>query len=426
MQQTAPSITGVNGGLLVDVFVTDTNATTESYPSSGPAGMTLLATRQGVPSGPYVMVGAYYEALTSAAATGTNSVSPTPSGITTNGWISTALIVNPESSGSRSATATRREFTFTSGANTLKMGYWSNGDLTTTATNVTDVDFVIHGDNRDADNYVTYGMEAATLAGKNNRTEVLVVAPHFIIDSDPGVSTTPSWIYWSDSGWKEGNLSQSDTYARPFRVSSYAAMDQMIQAAQSSFPNLARIRIIGHSAGAQYINRYAATSSVAAGVSGLRHIIANPSSFLYLDARRPHASGGGQPGTTTSPVFSALTSGEITACPGYDVYKYGLASGTNSYVSASTNTQIQTRYQTQRVIYLAGDQDTADIGGLDTSCEANWQGLYRFHRSANFMGYLAFFYGSAPSSHTRSIVAGVAHDAQAMITSAESRAALFS
>jgi hypothetical protein len=95
MQQTAPSITGVNGGLLVDVFVTDTNGTTESYPSSGPAGMTLLATRQGVPSGPYVMVGAYYEALTSAAATGTNSVSPTPSGITINGWITTALIVNP-------------------------------------------------------------------------------------------------------------------------------------------------------------------------------------------------------------------------------------------------------------------------------------------------------------------------------------------
>jgi hypothetical protein len=95
MQQTAPSITGVNGGLLIDVFITDTNGTTETYPTSGPAGMTRLATRQGVPSSPYVMVGAYYEALSSAGATGTNSVSPTPSGITTNGWITTALIVNP-------------------------------------------------------------------------------------------------------------------------------------------------------------------------------------------------------------------------------------------------------------------------------------------------------------------------------------------
>jgi hypothetical protein len=102
MQQTAPSITGVNGGLLIDVFVTDTNGTTESYPSSGPAGMTLLATRQGVPSGPYVMVGAYYKALIASGATGTNSVSPTPSGITTNGWITTALVVRPGSSGSSS------------------------------------------------------------------------------------------------------------------------------------------------------------------------------------------------------------------------------------------------------------------------------------------------------------------------------------
>jgi hypothetical protein len=40
-------------------------------------------------------VGGYYQALTSTAATGTNSVSPTPSGITINGWITTALIVNP-------------------------------------------------------------------------------------------------------------------------------------------------------------------------------------------------------------------------------------------------------------------------------------------------------------------------------------------
>jgi hypothetical protein len=102
MQQTAPSITGMNGGLLVDIFITDTNGVTESYPSSGPTGMTRLGTRQGVPSSPYVMVGAYYKALIASGATGTNSVSPTPSGITTNGWITTSLVVRPGSSGSSS------------------------------------------------------------------------------------------------------------------------------------------------------------------------------------------------------------------------------------------------------------------------------------------------------------------------------------
>ena len=74
------------------IFGTDTNNTTESYPSSGPAGTTRLATVQGTPH--YAMAGAYYKTLTAAGATGTASVSPTGAG-TTNGWTSTVVMVNP-------------------------------------------------------------------------------------------------------------------------------------------------------------------------------------------------------------------------------------------------------------------------------------------------------------------------------------------
>lgn len=93
MVQTAPSMTGVVNGLLMGIFGTDTNQLSEAYPSSGPAGMTLVAQKQGTPL--YAMAGIYSQALTSTAATGTRQVSPTPSGITTNGWTTISLIVNP-------------------------------------------------------------------------------------------------------------------------------------------------------------------------------------------------------------------------------------------------------------------------------------------------------------------------------------------
>jgi hypothetical protein len=221
----------------------------------------------------------------------------------------------------RPANATRRDYAFTSGADTLTMGYWSNGNLTATDTTVTDVVFVIHGTDRDPDNYVTYAMDSATQAGLNNRTSVLVVAPHFIADTDPGVSTTPSWLYWSESGWKDGNLSQSDTYARPFRVGSYEALDSMILRAAQSFPNLVRVRVIGHSAGRQYVKPGtpppAKSQIVCRGPSTSvrdRQLV----QLLYLDSQRPHAPAAASPAPPTTPTFSTLTTAEVTACPGHD------------------------------------------------------------------------------------------------------------
>jgi hypothetical protein len=95
-EQTAPSTTGVADGLLFVVFATDTNNSVQSYPSSGPAGFTRLATVQGTPH--YAMIGVYQKALTAAGATGSASVTPTGAG-TDNGWTATAVVVNPKITG---------------------------------------------------------------------------------------------------------------------------------------------------------------------------------------------------------------------------------------------------------------------------------------------------------------------------------------
>jgi hypothetical protein len=93
MVQTAPSANGEALGLLLSIFGTDCNNTVEQYPSAGPAGTTLVNQIQGTPH--YSMGGVYTEVLAADGATGTRVVSPTPSGITVNGWIATTAVVQP-------------------------------------------------------------------------------------------------------------------------------------------------------------------------------------------------------------------------------------------------------------------------------------------------------------------------------------------
>lgn len=96
--QTAPSVTGTAGQLLLCVFASDVNNSTQSYPSSGPSGMTLVASQEGGNS--YALAGAYSLVLASSGATGTKTVTPTgASG--SNGWVTASILIDaPVSVGS--------------------------------------------------------------------------------------------------------------------------------------------------------------------------------------------------------------------------------------------------------------------------------------------------------------------------------------
>jgi hypothetical protein len=91
--QTVASMTGVANALLIGMLSTDTNGTVESYPAAGMTGFTLVGSQIGI-AAPFVLAGAYSKALVAAGATGASTVTPTGAG-TSNGWVSTALLVNP-------------------------------------------------------------------------------------------------------------------------------------------------------------------------------------------------------------------------------------------------------------------------------------------------------------------------------------------
>ena len=83
------------------------------------------------------------------------------------------------------------------------------------------------------------------------------------------------------------------------RLSSFAVADRLLAELSDAkrFPNLRRIVLAGHSAGGQFVNRYVAVGRLGESGAGparrleYRFLVANPSSYLYLDGRRPVAGG---------------------------------------------------------------------------------------------------------------------------------------
>jgi pimeloyl-ACP methyl ester carboxylesterase len=278
---------------------------------------------------------------------------------------------------------------------------------------------VIHGDSRNAPDHLRYVVGAAGLAGVD---DALVVAPQFLIASDlSGAGLPGSTLYWTDSGWKQGDSSARSPLPRPGSASSFTALDQLIARASSrrTFPNLDRIVIVGHSAGGQLVNRYAATSPIerAATAAGqtVRFVVANPSSYLYFDAVRAHAG-----------AFLPVSAAERQACSKVNAWKYGLER-LNGYASTSGAAAIADHYASRSVVYLLGDADTdTSDPSLDTSCAAEWQGRQRLERGRTYVAYLEATYGPTLAAHqVERIVPGVGHAAKAMYQSPVGRRAIF-
>ncbi len=238
-----------------------------------------------------------------------------------------------------------RSFTVTRSGTQLVQPYCSNGDLTQTRSQITTVVFVVHGSSRTACDQVRYVSEAASDRGVASST--LVVAPHFLTTED-AAAAEPRALYWSDSGWKAGSQSLTSPYPRATTASSFSVLDDLVEAARSEalLPNLESLVVAGHSAGGQFVNRYAATTHL--GVTGApitpHFVVANPSSYLYFDSRRPTPAG-----------WRQLSTAEVDACSWFNTYKYGLA-GLNAYASAST-VPLASQYASARVTYLLGALD---------------------------------------------------------------------
>ena len=268
---------------------------------------------------------------------------------------------------------------------------------------------VIHGTNRDADNYFRTALASAFLAGALE--DAVVIVPR-IASSTGGCHDTlaPNEVSYSCTGdsWRSGGVASNNE-----KLTSFDFVDEILRklASRQAFPNLQSIVVAGHSAGGQFVNRYEMSNHVheTLGVP-VSYVVANPSSYAYLDNTRPVREGA---------EFRVYSDGRN--CTTFDRWPYGLQ-GRTGYASQLTNEQLRTQLASRPVTYLLGEIDILPLGGFDGSCPAMAQGPTRLARGQAFAKYVTEKFAAR---HQVQLVELCGHNARCMFTSEAALPLLF-
>lgn len=288
-----------------------------------------------------------------------------------------------------------------------KTPYYRNHPINRPSKQITRAVIVVHGINRNADSYFMYVRKAAQIEGRLKNT--VIIAPKFQRRKDGPKKDEHRW----SAKWSQGDQS-TDGRLSGSSLSSFSAIDEIYEKILASFPNIETIVLVGHSAGGQFINRYAAGGRAPGRVSiPSMFVVANPSSYLYIDNRRW--------------VLQAQGFGWVLTIPGgcgkYNDYKYGLDK-LNPYMSKTGIPEIKNNVHSRNVYYFVGENDIKRGDLLDDKCPAERQGLTRFDRACKYNRYIRVF----PAWHDNvefRIIDSVAHSASDMINSTEIRKVLF-
>jgi pimeloyl-ACP methyl ester carboxylesterase len=291
----------------------------------------------------------------------------------------------------------------------------SHGPIENVESKVDMVVLVMHGAGRNADDYFCSMSAAVNL--QNAYSNVMVVAPRFFAESD--MRDSSSFMFWedlSDGPWRYG----ADSLG-PTRISSYTALDKLVESVREKFPRLGRMVMAGHSSGGQMVQRWALLTSTWF-PGQMKAVVANPSSYVYLSPLRFFHGGWTLPPTKY--------------CPKYDQWEWGLEPGGSLDVTYKeqqlTNASLAIeRYGSRRVDYLIGGLDQCDVPtpgwckshGLETTCMDELQGSNRLERNTHYMGSLRRI--GIWEHHTQRVVEGVGHDHALMFQSTEGLKAVF-
>ncbi|MCS7023676.1 MAG: hypothetical protein NZV14_02660 [Bryobacteraceae bacterium] len=276
---------------------------------------------------------------------------------------------------------------------------------------------MIHGQGRDANIYFRTAVAAGFLAGRLE--DSMIIAPRFASrDRSCQDKLDEGEISYSCSGnsWRSGATARD-----PSTVNSFDLVDEILRqlARKDVFPNLSTVVVAGHSAGGQYVARYAMANRVHDQLGlDIRYVVSNPSSYPYLDSTRlaPSASCSVK-GCTGKFVEYA----EGRNCTTYNRWPYGLEAR-EGYTASMTPELLKQQLAARPVTYLLGELDNLPLAGFDGSCPAMAQGPTRWDRGLIYFHYLQ---EKIQAKHQVKPVALCGHNARCMFTAEAALGVLF-
>jgi hypothetical protein len=300
------------------------------------------------------------------------------------------------------------------------MPYYSNHPLEVANPAIKRIVVAIHSSGYDARTYCESGVMAAEKERAADST--LIVAPHFLRDSIAPSSIKPGIIVWKGSpfwGSQQAILSGGDL---KIKVSAFEVLDTLIALLVRSgkFPNVKLIVVLGHSAGGQMTQRYAALNRVEEALQekGIRmkYLVMAPSSYVYFTPERHVAK--------TAADFAL----PATPPAGFDRYGYGLKEP-YAFMKGLDAATIKARYASKTVLYLVGSRDVESKDqdeSLDESAAAMLQGRTRVERATIFLAYLKHLYGAeAVTGHRVVIAPGIGHFGRGLMLTDAAREFVF-
>jgi pimeloyl-ACP methyl ester carboxylesterase len=283
---------------------------------------------------------------------------------------------------------------------------------------------VVHGAGRDADTYFRHVLGAAFLAGALEDT--VVISPRFASHDGNNCRDTlaPNELNWNcqqvPAGWRVGGAAVDNS-----KIASFDVTDEILRklARKEIFPSLRAIVVAGHSGGGQFVTRYEMANQVHDRLGlAITYVVANPSSYAYLDSLRPTPSAlpstvaaaapGYIPPPSAKPPAPFVAFSDARNCTAYDSWPYGLQNRTG-YSARLPDDQLKKQLAGRQTTYLLGELDILPLYGFDASCSAMAQGPTRLARGLAFGKYVGEKYGA---QHKTLVVPACGHSARCMFT----------